>query len=57
MEYQRSLPPAVQFVAMDTYGGELFIIQNDRDGMLHDLYKECACKLDVPGELLRHLKE
>lgn len=25
--------------------------------MLRDLCKEYACKLDVPGELLRHLKE
>lgn len=56
VEYQRTLPSAVEFVAMDADGDDLFVIQEDIDGNISDMCINCATTLNINNELFNEIK-
>lgn len=56
LEFQRSLPSAIRFVMVDTYGDELFTLLNDKEDTLCDCCENCAREMNYQEKLLRELR-
>ena len=55
LEYQRSCPSAVEFIAVDDYGNELFTISCDTEGEAGPYCCSCAEKGEISRKLLSQI--